>query len=136
MPLDFRNRHVYHIAVYVCVCVFVVVRLSGCHHPNCCPPSHHVIAPSPDHAHLINHIPVLQTVLDESAIERVLVSTVGGLEVAVTTVVCPLICGQIEDYCVELCKKEGAMCIIILVEQHLVNVFTLWNSLYIRAPLS
>ena len=72
--------------------------------------SHHVVGLPSGAPHLLYHVPVLQTVLDQSAVKRVLVASVGRPEMPVATVVGPLISGQIEDDGVQLQRekvKEG-----------------------------
>jgi hypothetical protein len=64
--------------------------------------SHNVVSSPPDNTHLLYHIPVLEAVFHESTIKRVLVSTVCSPEMPVASVVCSLVCGEIEYDCVQL----------------------------------
>ena len=57
---------------------------------------------SPNHAHLVNHVPILQAVLEEATIKWVPILPICRSEVPISTIVCPLISCEIENYCKEL----------------------------------
>ena len=66
------------------------------------PPSHHVVWSFSNNAHLVNHVPILETVLEEASIERIPIFPICCSKVAISTVVCPLISREVEGYRKEL----------------------------------
>ena len=65
------------------------------------------MSPSPNNAHLVNHIPIFETVLDDPAIKWILVLAICRSEMAITTVVGSLVGCEVENYGHELKIKEG-----------------------------
>lgn len=58
-----------------------------------------------DNSHLVNHVPVLETILDESTIKRVLEPTVWSPEMSIATIVCSLVGSEVEYDGIELRRK-------------------------------
>lgn len=56
----------------------------------------------PNNAHLVNHIPVLETVFDKSTIKRILILSICCSKVSVASIVGSLVSCEIEDNCVQL----------------------------------
>ena len=68
--------------------------------------SHYMCPLLPNNAHLVDHIPVLETVFDQSTIERILILSICCSKVTVASIIGPLVSGEIEDNCIKLKEKN------------------------------
>ena len=64
------------------------------------------ICPLPNNAHLVDHIPVLETVFDQSTIEWILILSICCSKVTVASIIGSLVSGEIEDNCIKLKEKN------------------------------
>ena len=71
----------------------------------CYSASNYVVPLPSDNSHLVNDVPVLETILDESAIERVLEPAVWSPEMPIATIVCSLVGSEVEYDGIELRGK-------------------------------
>ena len=92
--------------ILVCVCIGVSIIM--CDSVSITIGLHHVCS-SPNNAHLINHIPIFETVHQESAIKRILVFAVGCSEVAIPSIIGPLIRREVKDNCKHLKREKREM---------------------------
>ena len=79
------RRHVYNYVIIKSASVAELTHLLS-----------HDMATSSDHAHLVDYIPVFETVFQEPAIERVLVLAVRCSEVPIAAIVGSLVRSQVE----------------------------------------
>lgn len=68
--------------------------------------SHYMCPLLPNNAHLVNHIPVLETVFDESTIKRILILSICCSKVTVAPIIGSLVSCKIEDNCIQLKEKN------------------------------